>query len=60
MCPKTPKTEPTREINLAKHKWALHEEFKYAFRYCDYQATSKDDLAEHNKTVAEGVRYTCR
>ena len=36
-----------------------YERFKYHCGNCDYQATTKGSLAEHQRVVHEGVKYPC-
>ena len=35
--------------NLAEHKRAVHEGVKYPCEQCNYQATSKGNLAKHQR-----------
>ena len=38
----------------------IYEGKKYPCRVCDYQATTKGCLAQHQRSVHEGKKYPCR
>ena len=46
----------SQKANLALHKRAAHEGIKHPCRQCDYEATTKIYLAEHQRALHNRVK----
>ena len=51
--------EVIRASEKEKHVQSIHDGVKHSCEFCDFKATTKDNLQAHVHSVHEGVKYSC-